>query len=246
VDEIVRRTVPFVVVAALLAPATARAYRPFDETDAEVAETREFELELGPIGYTNDAAGGAYTPGFILNYGIIPRVELVFDAHHAMLWGGLDAATRRRELDTAMLAKFVAREGCLQGKTGLSVAVEAGAILPTLPPAGGVGASVTTIVSQRWSAASLHVNLEGDLTREHRFAFIGGAIAEGPITLPLRPVFEAYVAREADQAAIVSGLAGVIWRAGEHLDIDGAARVARQGVESVFEVRAGLTWTVGL
>jgi hypothetical protein len=242
----VRRAAPLVALASLLVGAPAHAYRPFDQTDAAVSELHEFELELGPVGYTNDAAGGAYTPGFILNYGVIPRVELVFDAHHALLYGGTDAATRRRELDTAMLAKGVVREGCLQGQPGVSVAVEAGALLPTAPAAGGVGAAVTTIVSQRWSAASLHVNLEGDFTREHNFAFIGGAIGEGPITWTVRPVVETYVARDADHPTIVSGLGGAIWRATEHLDLDAAFRVARQASENVFEVRAGLTWAVGL
>jgi hypothetical protein len=242
----VRRAVPLIALAPLLAAAPAYAYRPFDQTDAAVSELREFELELGPVGYTHDAAGGAYTPGFILNYGIVPRVELVFDAHHALLYGGADAAARRRDLDTAMLAKGVAREGCLQGKTGVSIAVEAGALLPTVPAAGGVGAALTTIVSQRWSAGTLHVNLEGDVTREHRLAFIGGAIGEGPIGWAVRPVVETYVAREADTPAVVSGLGGAIWRASEHLDVDAAFRVARQGSEDVFEVRAGLTWTVGL
>ena len=241
-----KRAAPFVALASLLVAAPAQAYRPFDETDAAVSELHEFELELGPVGYTHDAAGGAYTPGFILNYGVIPRVELVFDAHHALLYGGVDAAARRRELDTAMLAKGVAREGCLQGQSGVSIAVEAGALLPTVPTAGGVGASVATIVSQRWSEATLHVNLEGDFTREHRFAFVGGAIGEGPIAWTVRPVFESYVAREGDLPTFVSGLGGAIWRASEHLDLDAAVRVGHQTNENVFEVRAGLTWTVGL
>jgi hypothetical protein len=242
----VRRAASFVAVASLFVATPALAYRPFDQTDAGVAELHEFELELGPVGYTHDAAGGAYTPGFILNYGVIPRVELVFDAHHALLYGGADAAARRRELDTAMLAKGVVREGCLQGQSGVSIAVEAGALLPTVPAAGGVGVSVATIVSQRWSAATLHVNLEGDYTREHRFAFIGGAIGEGPIAWTVRPVVETYVAREGDLPAFVSGLGGAIWRASEHLDLDAAVRVGHQAGENVFEVRAGLTWSVGL
>src|SRR5262249_29742265 len=94
----VRRAGPVPRVAPLLVAAPAHAYRPFDQTDAAVSELHEFELELGPVGYTHDAAGGAYTPGFILNYGIVPRVELVFDAHHALLYGGAEAAARRREL----------------------------------------------------------------------------------------------------------------------------------------------------
>jgi hypothetical protein len=242
----VRRVVPIVVLASLAVAAPARAYRPFDETDADVAETDAFELELGPVGYTHDAAGDTYTPGFILNYGIVHRVELVFDAHHAILYGGIEPEMRRRALDTALTAKVVVREGCLQGRSGLSVAVEGGPLLPTLPAAGGVGFGVAAIASQRWPAGTIHVNVEGDLTREHTFAFIGGAILEGPITWTVRPVAESYVAREDNVPTVVSGLGGAIWRANEHLDLDAAFRLARQGDETIYEVRAGFTWTIGL
>jgi hypothetical protein len=38
------------VVSALVTPtSTAHAYRPFDGTDADVAELGDFELELGPV-----------------------------------------------------------------------------------------------------------------------------------------------------------------------------------------------------
>jgi hypothetical protein len=50
-------------VAALIAAAlvvcwdgAARAYRPFDGTDATVAETGEVEIELGPVEYLRDGA----------------------------------------------------------------------------------------------------------------------------------------------------------------------------------------------
>jgi hypothetical protein len=244
----VRALISLAVLASLslFLAAPAWAYRPFDETDADVTETGAFELELGPVGYTHDASGGSYTPGFILNYGIVPRVELVFDAHHSLLYGGADVSARRRDLDTAMLGKAVLRQGCLQGRPGPSVAVEAGALLPTLPTAGGLGASVAVIVSQRWPAATLHVNAEGDLTRAHTFAYVGGIIAEGPFSLTVRPVSEFLVAHEDNVPTTVSGLGGAIWRARENLDVDAAFRVARQGEENIYEVRAGLTWTIGL
>jgi len=235
-----------VVLASWLWAPPARAYRPFDETDADVSALHELVLELGALGYTHDAAGGAYTPGFILNYGIVPRVELVFDAHHAILYGGADVSTRRRALETSMLAKGVVRRGCLQGEAGPSVAVEAGAILPTLPAEGGYGAGLTAIVSERWENAALHVDLEGDYTRAHTGAFIGGAIVEGPDRWTVRPVAEPLVAKERGTPAVLSLLGGAIWRTSDHLAVDGAVRAARQGDGTIYEVRAGLTWTVGL
>ena len=73
--------------------------------------------------------------------------------------------------------------------------------------------------------------------------FIGAAgipVTAGCAGPLLRP------ALDARQVHGDSGLGGAIWRAGEHLDVDGAFRVARQDGAPVYEVRAGLTWTVGL
>jgi len=52
----------------------AAAYRPFDSTDASVAEAGKLELELGPIGYL--AEGRAHflvAPALIANLGLSRR-----------------------------------------------------------------------------------------------------------------------------------------------------------------------------
>lgn len=231
------------VSVAISAPLPAHAYRPFDQTDADVAATHTIELELGPVGYVHLPTGGTFVPGFILNYGPVDRIELVFDAHKAFLFGGPDVEAQRRQLDSELLIKGVLRKGSLQGETGPSLAAEAGAILPTLPASGGPGASLAFIASQRWPALAIHLNLEGDRTRDHHFAFIGGAIVEGPDAWVVRPVAEFFVAGEEDLPATVSGLAGAIWRCRPDLAFDAAARLARQGDERVVEIRAGLTWS---
>jgi hypothetical protein len=236
-----RRGALAVAVVILAAPAPALAYRPFDETDASVATTGEVELELGPFGYTHDPAGGTFTPGLILNWGALPRLEIVFDAHHSLLFDGPDLAARRRALDTALTGKYVVRQGVLQGAGGPSVAVEGGPILPTIPAAGGVGLALAGIVSERWDAAALHVNLETDLTRDHDLAVIAGAIGEGPDAWTVRPVAEVFVARDTG-VTTTSALGGAIWRAGPRLSFDAAARAARAADANIYELRAGLTW----
>jgi hypothetical protein len=153
---------------------------------------------------------------------------------------------RRRALDSELLAKMVVREGVLQDRPGPSLAVEAGAILPTIPVAGGVGAAVTVIASERWPGLALHLNAEGDYTRDHTFAFIGGFIIEGPGAWPVRPVGEFYLSHEGSLPVTVSGLAGAIWRAGPHLTFDAAGRLADQVGEREIEIRAGLTWAFGI
>jgi hypothetical protein len=244
-----RRSVSFAIAVALLWsawPRPARAYRPFDQTDADVAETHYVELELGPIGYLHDPTGATFVPGFILNYGVVHRVELVFDAHHGFLFGGPDVEAQRRQLDTELSAKVVVREGVLQDRPGPSIAVEIGALLPTVPVAGGAGAAVTAIASERWPALALHLDVEGDYTRDGTFAFIGGFILEGPDAWTVRPVSEFFVDHQTDVPATVSGLAGAIWRATPHLSFDTAFRLAYQGSAQEIEIRAGLTWAFPL
>jgi hypothetical protein len=236
------------VALAAVVPRPARAYRPFDQTDAGVAELHTFELELGPVGYIQEPSGGVFVPGFIFNYGAIDRIELVFDAHKSLLFGGPDAAAVRRRLNTELLVKGVLREGSLQGGQGPSLAAEAGVFLPTLPAAGGPGASLAFIVSQRWPALAVHLNAEGDLTRDGHVAFIGGAIVEGPDAWVVRPVSEFFVAQESDSGVspTLSALGGAIWRYRPSLAFDAAVRLAREAGERVVEIRAGLTWAFDL
>jgi hypothetical protein len=56
------------------------AYRPFDGTDAAVAETGEIEIELGPLEYLR--AGAERTllaPDLRINYGFIPDWEAALE-----------------------------------------------------------------------------------------------------------------------------------------------------------------------
>ena len=238
--------ISFAALVAISAPLPVFAYRPFDQTDADVAAPHTIELELGPVGYIRQPTGGTFVPGFIFNYGPVDRIELVFDAHKSLLFGGPDVEARRRQLDTELLIKGVLRKGSLQGETGPSLAAEAGALLPTLPAAGGAGASLAFIASLRWPALAIHVNVEGDRTRDDGFAFIGGAIVEGPAAWTVRPVSEFFVAAQEDASPTLSGLGGAIWRYNPNLSFDAAARIARENGERVFELRAGLTWSFGI
>src|ERR1700758_5194707 len=85
-------------VAAALAMAAAltcwcgdvEAYRPFDGTDAAVAETGEVEIELGPVEYLRDGADRSLlAPDLKINYGFTPRWEasLEGDVAHRLTAG---------------------------------------------------------------------------------------------------------------------------------------------------------------
>ena len=63
-------------VAVNLWSGEAEAYRPFDGTDAAVAETGEIEIELGPVEYIRDGAERMLlAPDLRINYGFIPGWE---------------------------------------------------------------------------------------------------------------------------------------------------------------------------
>jgi hypothetical protein len=109
-----------------------------------------------------------------------------------------------------------------------------------------MGATAILIVSQRWTAATLHVNGAATLTRAGNFDLFGGVILEGPNAWVVRPVVEVFVDREFGGALALSGLAGVICRARDGLSFDAAVRGAMVDDMPVVEVRAGLTWAFSM
>jgi hypothetical protein len=221
----------------------AYAYRPFDGTDAAVAEHGEFELELGPIGFYGQASRHyLIVPATILNYGIFERVELVLQGSGFYRIEPQIAEGRYRVLETGLFLKAVLREGFLQHKEGTSIATEVGPLLPTINDDSRVGGSGAIIVSRQFGDAVVHFNGMVAITQAHNFDAFAGAIIEGPDSLKVRPVTELFVEREFDVAQKYSALVGAIWRAHEKVDCDVGLRIARINDDPVAEVRAGLTW----
>jgi hypothetical protein len=240
---------PFLVAAVWVASfeRPSLAYRPFDSTDAAVAAAGYFELELGPLGYfRQETRGFLVVPGFIANIGFYRNWEVVLQGRHFVLLDEIPGEPRLRLVETGAFLKGVVREGTLQGKSGPSVGIELGALLPTVNGDPGTGATLITIVSQRWSAATLHVNVAPTLSRAHNFDLFAGAILEGPYEWVVRPVLEIFVDREFSVSTSVSGLVGAIWRVTNDLSLDVAFRLARLGDLSAQEVRVGLTWAFPL
>jgi len=64
----------------------AQAYRPFDGTDAAVAETGEVEIELGPVEYLRDGADRSLlAPNVRINYGFTPGWEASLEGESPMV-----------------------------------------------------------------------------------------------------------------------------------------------------------------
>ncbi len=226
-------------------PARAAAYRPFDGTDADVAEEREIEIELGPVNYSRDAGRTSLiTPALVFNYGLGLETELVIDSELVV---ALSKPTRGMSRSPALLGndillKHVFREGTLQDKTGISLAAEGGVLLPEINGEAELGASLDVIASYRWSFGTLHWNEWFQYTREHHADLFTGVILEGPHDWTVRPVAELFYSKDFKAGSTESILVGAIWTVGESVAIDGGFRGARVDGGYVTEGRLGVTW----
>src|SRR5882724_5515513 len=218
----------------------ARAYRPFDGTDAAVAKKGEMEIELQPAGRLRDESGtGLIAPATVINYGLSEDWEAVFEGQGQTL---LSPPGPTSLTAAGAFLKHVMLPGSLQDKTGPSVATEFGVLLPDSTGDSGVGASLAGIVSQRWDWGTIHLNAETALTRDHHGDIFLSSIIEGPSKWRLRPVAEIFYENEFGKAETISGLIGLIWQVRDNLSFDFALRHALTSGHSVNELRAGLTF----
>lgn len=237
-------------MALLAAPARAWAYRPFTGTDADVAAPKEFELELGPIGYLRqESRGTVVAPSLIANWGFARDLELVVEGRQFIPLQPAPGEPRLQIVETQLDVKWVMREGSLQDKAGPSIASEWTILLPETGQH-QVGAELAAIASMRWPALTLHANGVVAYTREHSAGLFGSLIVEGPHAWTVRPVAEGVIDRESTVATQWSALAGAIWPWRESLTFDAAVRLswireAGAGSRAV-ELRAGLTWAFSI
>jgi len=225
----------------LIAAATpASAYRPFDGTDAAVAEKGKMEIEMQPAGVFKDASGTTLiAPATRFNYGMTETWEAVLEGQ---LQTPLSPSGPSTFTAGGAFLKGVLREGSLQDKSGVSVATEFGFLLPDSRGDSRLGASLAGIVSQKWDWGAIHLNMQAALSRDHRADVFVGTIVEGPSKWKVRPVAELFYEREFGKAETVSGLVGLIWQAREDLSFDLGVRHAVTNGHGLNEVRAGLTF----
>src|SRR5262245_19240395 len=93
---------------------------------------------------------------------------------------------------------------------------------------------------------TIHFNLGGALTREHRGDLFVGTIFEGPYDWTVRPVAEVVYEREFNTVETYSVLAGAIWKVRDDLSFDVGVREAWVNRQPVTEIRAGLTFAMSL
>jgi hypothetical protein len=227
-------------VALCLVVRPAAAYRPFDGTDASVANLNEVEIELQPAGGRQTGPQSTLVaPEVVFNYGFAERWEMVLQGQveTPLSLGGPSTLAA-----TGAFLKYVIQPGVLQGQSGISIATEFGPLLPGINTDPGVGFSWAGIVSQRWDWGTAHFNVETSLTRDqHGEAFLD-VILEGPSKWKVRPVFEMFYDKIWTQSETRSVLLGAIWQIKDELSFDAAFRYALVNGHAVNEIRAGLTF----
>jgi hypothetical protein len=225
---------------ACLSAWPAAAYRPFDGTDAAVADLKEVEIELQPFGrFQAGTDRTLIAPEVVFNYGFAERWEMVLQGQ---METPITPTGPSSLAATGAFLKYVILPGVLQEKPGPSIAMEFGPLLPGINADPGVGFSWSGIVSQRWDWGTAHLNVEANLTRDqHGEAFLG-IILEGPSTWKVRPVAELFYDKIWTETETYSALVGAIWQVRDDLSFDAAFRYAQVNGHPVNEIRAGLTF----
>jgi hypothetical protein len=224
-------------ICAIFCSAPGFAYRPFDGTDAAVADVGEVEIELQPVGAMRTGSTTKGISDSVLNFGFADRWELVLQGTgQAPPEGGGPLSVP----DAAFL-KYVVQPGVLQDKPGPSMAMEFGPLLPDVGGS-GVGFSWSGIVSQQWEWGTVHFNVETNLTQDRHGELFFDVIVEGPNKWKVRPVFEIYSDSIINVSQSFSALAGAIWQVNDKLSFDVAFRYALVDGRPVNELRAGMTF----
>jgi hypothetical protein len=220
-------------------PDAALAYRPFDGTDAAVADAGELEIEMQPAGIRRESSQRTLVaPAAVLNFGLKDQWELVLEGQ---LETPLSPSGPSTLTASGAFLKHVLREGSLQDKSGPSIATEFGLLLPDSDGSNRLGASIAGIVSQRWDFGTVHLNAAAALSRDHNADLFVGAIVEGPARWKVRPVAEVFYEDEIGAAHTISGLIGAIWQVRDNLSFDVGFRQALTDGHPVSEIRAGFT-----
>lgn len=195
-----------------ICPLTALAYRPFESTDAAVADKGVWEVELGLVDFVNHRGQNTVaSPDLRFNFGFATNWEVVVEGALQVF----DSASSRdfELLDPQFNLKGVLINGPLQeGRSPISLAVEAGTLLPETMSDSGFGFQSVLIASFRTGKFTWHVNGGGGLERESLEPLaLWGIVIERPISKTLR------IAAEVNGETVVgsrpdnSALLGLLW-----------------------------------
>ena len=235
------RALPGAALLVALAAPPAHALRPFDGTDAAVAEPQSLETELGPVGYVREADERQLVfPQVAINYGAGSGWEFNLSGRRILSMTEARPAPAPRYEDFELAVKRVIRRGVMQETKGPSLAAEAVLLLPTSEEK-ATGFSGALILSEHVRWIGVHLNAEIERTRAHETARFGGAILEIFDRSSIHPVVELTLEREGEATATKGLLVGGLWQPRERLVMDFGMRMS-YAEQHDAEVRAGMTF----
>jgi hypothetical protein len=223
----------------------AGGYRPFVSTDAAVVDPREVEVELGYFNLEcEDAENIFVVPQVVVNYGMSQDWEIVgeFDVEKPP-----DAAAKL--VDPGLFLKGIIKEGILQQQEGVSVAVEAGLLLPSAASEqNGFGFEGIGILSGELHRFAYHINVGGGVDRQKTHPFVlWGVIGEISLLPSLRLVGEVSGESSKEKIPDNSVLLGVIWQPpSSSVLLDGGVRKSLSTGAPDWLFTTGLTWSFSL
>jgi hypothetical protein len=245
--EVWRRAVVLVTVFLLTIGHSTPAvgYRPFVSTDAAVADPREVEVELGYFNLEREVEEDVFVaPQVVMNYGMSQDWELVgeFDVEKPP-----DAAAKL--VNPGLFLKGVLKEGVLQRQEGVSIAIEAGLLLPSAAAEqNGLGFEGIGILSGEVHRFTYHVNAGGGVDRQTTNPFVlWGVIGEISLLPSLRLVGEVNGESRKEKIPDDSVLLGVIWQPpSSSVLLDGGVRKSLSTGAPDWLLTTGLTWSFSL
>jgi len=235
-----------ILLAGIISPGRCWAYRPFISTDAAVADPKEVEIELGYFTLEREKDENAFViPRLVLNYGLFKNWEAV-----------AEFAIRRAPdadvdvIDPAISLKGVVKEGVLQDKEGLGIAVEASLLLPSTETGERkFGFEAIGILSDKIGPFTFHLN--GGLGVERStgdLVGIWGLIGELPVAKGIRIVGEVNGEKPRREDQRNSGLLGLIWQpwSSKNLWLDGGVRRGFTSSVPDWQFTFGITFAFSL
>ena len=241
------RSLVTIFVALLIGcalPRPARALRPFDGTDATVAEPHLFEIEMSPLTYTREGGDRRlFAPQITLNWGTGVGFELVLEARNVLVMSSDSAGVSPKLEEPGLNAKKVIRAGVLQHEPGPSIATEESFLLP-FRGVNHLGASASLVVSQPLPTARtmLHFNAVVARTQGLEWEEFGSVICVGPNDWPIRPAGEVSLERTGAERVTRGYLGGIIWQTRQGLTMDLALKRLDAPAAHGLEIRSGFTW----
>ena len=240
-----RRSVALVLAAVLFAPGPALAYRPFDGTDADVAEAKTVEVEVAPAEVLSQEGSHAFrAPSLALSFGLGGGYELGLDGANVVTPHPEPGEPRMQFIDAAVALKKLVRGGTLQEKHGPSVATEFELEFPGRGQS-HLGSELRGILSTAGPPGVVHLQAALERTPEGLNTATGGFIIESAERNGLHAAAELGIEAERAGLPTESALLALVFVAHEGLMLDLGVDFSRSGDEHATELRAGFTRQIG-